>query len=471
MTLLENIELISDKKPHAPAIIMPKYRVTWRDLNKLILNYSSFLSFSGVKRGDVIGIDENRPLMNLLASLACMRLGVSFVDVPRNEKILSQIQEKLEVTHVISNNFDNLPSTNIINVRDLRTIMNFDSNFEKSQVELSNFSFIVKTSGTTGNPKFVGLSNEIMKLRFSSYGFYNTDIFWSPVALNFFSSKLRYFSALTEGSTIVLGCGLNGHGINFLNSMAVTKLFCTPSQLHKLIEIGIPLPKCHSIQVTSSFVSEKLRREFKEKINENLYVAYGTTEVGIVTEADPNLQIKLPDTVGTLYPKTDIQVVNQNDVVVSVGTPGIIRIKSPGMCHSYLNDPEMSKINFREGWFYPGDLGYFDSNSALFLLGRSDDMMICDGVNIHPTEIERVLSQHNQVIEVAAFSVAHEKYGEIPVAAVILKDKVSENELIQFCYSELGARAPRKIIFTEDFPRNGMGKVLRQELKSTYARI
>jgi acyl-CoA synthetase (AMP-forming)/AMP-acid ligase II len=97
-------------------------------------------------------------------------------------------------------------------------------------------------------------------------------------------------------------------------------------------------------------------------------------------------------------------------------------------------------------------------------------MMICDGVNIHPTEIENVLSSHPSLIDVLAFSVDHEKYGDIPVAAVIKRSSVSELELMKFCSEKLSYRTPKRIIFVESFPRNDMGKVLRRNLRDFFSK-
>jgi long-chain acyl-CoA synthetase len=105
-----------------------------------------------------------------------------------------------------------------------------------------------------------------------------------------------------------------------------------------------------------------------------------------------------------------------------------------------------------------------------FFLGRSDDVMIFSGVNIYPREIENVLEMHPAVSEAAAFPFLWE--GEqIPFAAVCLNIPVSEEELKQFCISQMGWRTPQRIIGVDSFPRNGAGKVLKKELAKTVHKM
>jgi acyl-coenzyme A synthetase/AMP-(fatty) acid ligase len=473
MSILDDIDYFAAVKPDTWALIHPQFRITWRQFNNLIHNCAAYISNIGIRSESIVGISQKKSLMNLTISLALMKLGISFVDVSDDEINFLETKERLGIAYVLSDRIESYYGTPTIKIESLSDFTNVKK-ISNSKVNISELvSFFIKTSGTTGKPKYISLTQSKISARFDTYstslGFGESDLFWTPISTSFSSSKLRYFAAIHGGATLVIGCKLTPRSITFLDSIGITKIFCTPSQLFKLVEIGIPLPTCDCISASTSFISEKLRKEFKSIVSNNLYVVYGTSESGLVTEADPSLQLRSPNTVGIPYPGAQVQIVDGNDLIVPAGVAGNIRIMSPGLCENYFRDTSMSELNFRNGWFYPGDLGYFDTESSLILLGRSDDMFIFDGVNIHPIEIEDSLESHHGVIEAAAFSVPHERYGEVPVAAVITCSDVSEVELIEHCTPSLGPKTPKRIFMTEEFPRNEMGKLLRKELTNIYS--
>ena len=462
-------------KPDSTAIYHPQFTLSWRQLNDFIYSHSSLLISQGIQKNHVVGIFHPKPLVNLISSLALMKLGVPFIDLTDGDRDLASVKKKLGISHVITDNAEHYPELNSILIEKLTAGNRNNETRDFDKIHRDEIALFVKTSGTTsGTSKYLSLTHDNVFNRLDSYtkrsSFTERDIFWSPVSVSFTSSKLRYLSALMNGTSIVAGIGLNGQGIKYLNEIKASKLFCTPSHLHKFLEVGIPLNEVKSIEAGTAFVSEDLRTNFKEKISKNLYIVYGATETGAVALADPVLQLRSPNSVGVPIFGTEIQIVDENDCLVQKGTSGIVRIKSPGMCVSYFQDTASSQIAFRNGWFYPGDSGYLDSESSLILLGRSDDMMICDGVNIHPIEIENVLSSHPALIDALAFSVGHKKYGEIPVAAVIQRYSVSEHDLMKFCAEKLSYRTPRRIIFVQSFPRNEMGKVLRRNLRDYFSK-
>ena len=473
MTLLDQISFFATNKPDKHALVHPQFKVTWKQFNEMISNCAIYLLQSGLKANSIVGVHQKKSLLNIVTSLALMKLGVPFIDISDNITAFKSTRNKLGITEVVSDSGKFFPDSSTISLDNLSVLRTSHILPQLQNKTNDSFTYFIKTSGTTGWNKYISLTNSIITARFQTYstslGFNEEDFFWTPISTSFSSSKLRYFAAIHGGATIVIGCNQTIKGVNFLNSIGITKMFCTPSQLLKFIEIGIPLPTCVCVSAATSPVSEKLRRDFRRIVNENLYVVYGTSEVGLVTEADQFLQARSPNTVGFSYPSVQVQVVDDEDFIVSSGTTGNIRLKSPGMCDGYFLDSKLSEMNFRDGWFYPGDLGYLDSESSLIFQGRSDDMMIFDGVNLHPIEIENCLNSHFAVLESAAFSISHKKYGEIPIAAVVLKKSLSELDLMKFCFEELGQKMPRRILFVEKLPKNEMGKILRKNLTDLYS--
>ena len=141
-------------------------------------------------------------------------------------------------------------------------------------------------------------------------------------------------------------------------------------------------------------------------------------------------------------------------------------MKAEGMIDGYYDDPIETAAKFRNDWFYPGDLGSLTKDGQLVVHGRADDMMILNGINIYPSEVERAFDAHPNVAASAAFPVKSRIHGEIPVVALELKlgSQITEAELLAYAREKLGMRGPRKIMLLDKLPRNALGKVLKTEL-------
>jgi len=141
------------------------------------------------------------------------------------------------------------------------------------------------------------------------------------------------------------------------------------------------------------------------------------------------------------------------------------------MIDHYLDDDDATKRAFRDGWFLPGDLGKFTPDGQLIFLGRADQMMIMDGINIYPTEIETVIARHPAVRDSAVIPLHSAVHQDIPVCAVALHqgENVTEEELLNFAFQRLGSRYPRRIIILEQIPRTEQGKLLLHQLSQEMA--
>ncbi len=211
--------------------------------------------------------------------------------------------------------------------------------------------------------------------------------------------------------------------------------------------------------MSSTVVPEALRARIRERFTPNLYISYGTNETGTVTLAGPELVGAVPGIVGHLIPGMEAEIIDGAGNRLDPGEEGRLRVRSAGMVTGYLNDGEATARAFLDGCFDTGDLAVFTDGGALIHKGRADDMMIYDGINIYPGEIENALLNHLVVAEVAAFSLRSSELGDIPFAAVVIKSQASEEDLISHCRSWLGAHAPAGIMIVPKLPRNAVGKV------------
>jgi acyl-CoA synthetase (AMP-forming)/AMP-acid ligase II len=154
------------------------------------------------------------------------------------------------------------------------------------------------------------------------------------------------------------------------------------------------------------------------------------------------------------------------------GEIGEIVGRSPILMSGYYKRPDLTAQAIRDGWLYSGDVGYVDDEGYLYLVDRKKDMIDSGGVKVYPKDVEEIAVQHTDVREVAVFGVPHEKWGETPIAAVILREgaKVTAGELRDWINSRVAARYQRvsEVLIMADFPRSAAGKTLKREMREPY---
>ncbi|MDP7342069.1 MAG: hypothetical protein QF767_01585, partial [Alphaproteobacteria bacterium] len=134
-------------------------------------------------------------------------------------------------------------------------------------------------------------------------------------------------------------------------------------------------------------------------------------------------------------------------------------------------DPEADARTFRDGWFYPMDLAAINEAGYIFLKGRADDMISCDGIKFYPIEVENVLLSHPDVKEAAVFGWPHPLHGEVAMAAVTTGTPETSKTLQDFCLQRLAAyKAPQLVMRMAEMPRNPAGKILKRHLKERMRR-
>ena len=139
------------------------------------------------------------------------------------------------------------------------------------------------------------------------------------------------------------------------------------------------------------------------------------------------------------------------------------------MFKGYWKDPEATTAAFRGGWFHTGDIGIKDEDGYIYIVDRLKDMIVSGGENIASSEVERVLHEHAAVLEVAVIGRPDERWGEVPVACVVLRAgaTATTGELIEHCRGQLAKfKVPKDVTFVDALPRNPSGKVLKRELRN-----
>jgi acyl-CoA synthetase (AMP-forming)/AMP-acid ligase II len=168
-----------------------------------------------------------------------------------------------------------------------------------------------------------------------------------------------------------------------------------------------------------------------------------------------------------LYLELDIW--DENGKSLPAGERGEVVLRGPKVFKGYWRDPDATAKAFAGGWFHTGDIGVRDEDGYLFIVDRLKDMILSGGENIAGSEVERVLYEHDAVLEAAVVGRSDEKWGEVPVAFVALRPGTTANaaELVEHCRGRLAKfKVPKDVVFVDALPRNPSGKVLKRELRS-----
>jgi long-chain acyl-CoA synthetase len=211
-------------------------------------------------------------------------------------------------------------------------------------------------------------------------------------------------------------------------------------------------------------------KRLKELHGAMIYDVYGATENTAFATATPwGGKIKT-GTVGVPLPNTEVRVVDLDTgtTELAVGESGEICIKGPQVMMGYYKKEKETKEYLRDGWFYTGDIGFFDVDGYITIVDRKKDMIIGSGFNIYPKEIDEILFDHPKILEACTIGVPDEYRGETVKAYVVVKEgeSLSEKEVVDYCRSNLAAyKVPHEIEFIDELPKSAIGKILRRELR------
>ena len=210
---------------------------------------------------------------------------------------------------------------------------------------------------------------------------------------------------------------------------------------------------------------------FKEKFNVQVIDGYGLTEACGVTTSSLGMP-KNRASVGIAYPSLQVEIMDDNNHLMSYGERGEICIKGDAVMIGYLNKPEATAEVVKDGWLHTGDIGHMNENGCVFFSGRKKEMINRGGENIYPREIEIPLENHPKIAEVAVIGAPDPALGERVRACVVLKDgcTMSEEEVKEYLQDKIAKyKLPEFVEFMKSFPRNPTGKILKQELKKRFA--
>jgi acyl-CoA synthetase (AMP-forming)/AMP-acid ligase II len=213
----------------------------------------------------------------------------------------------------------------------------------------------------------------------------------------------------------------------------------------------------------------------KEIMQCDLYQVYGLTEttgaITIMMPEDHDPKKGKLRSCGKALKGVELKVVDENGNELKTGEIGEVISKSDLNMKGYWNKPDATKESIVNGWFYSGDAGFFDDEGYLFIHDRVKDMIVSGGENIYPAEVENALMSHDEILDAAVVGVPDEKWGESVKGFVVSSESssLSEDEIITYARTQIAAyKCPKSIEFIKELPRNPSGKILRRELRDPY---
>lgn len=209
----------------------------------------------------------------------------------------------------------------------------------------------------------------------------------------------------------------------------------------------------------------------EERTGHRILERYGMTETVMITSNPYAQEQRLPGTVGYPLPGVSVRIVGAGGEELAAGEIGEIEMTGPNLCAGYWRRPEATAESFLpDGFFHTGDTGFKDETGRITIAGRSKDLIISGGYNVYPAEIEMLLADAPGVQDVAVFGVPHPDFGEAVLAAITTSGNGFDMAALQALVAERLARfkQPKAVHVLPEFPRNAMGKVLKNELRERY---
>jgi acyl-CoA synthetase (AMP-forming)/AMP-acid ligase II len=335
---------------------------------------------------------------------------------------------------------------------------------------------ILYTSGTTGRPKGVAIRVSNASMIGDVPASWNGEGWVHASPLFTFAGIALVYTPMKLGLQVLYMPKFDaGRWLRLVEEEKPTAAFLVPAMTHLLLDHPdfdrSDLSSLGMCSVGSAplapFVVDRLQEKMPDAMVSN---NYGMTEAGSAYAIMPKGEaVKRPGSVGQIAPPAIVRIVDADEQPLPPNEVGEVRLQLPGKQREYFNDPEATAETWRDGWLVTGDLGKLDDDGYLYIVGRSKDVIIRGGNNVHATDVEHVLLQHDAVAEVAVVGAPHAVLGEDVVAFVVLHDgaKVDGEALRTYGLKHLADyKVPRTYHFVDELPRNATGKVIKPELRA-----
>ena len=470
---------------------------TYYELNRRVSALANYLQKNlQIKKGERIAVYSKNRAEYVFLFLACVKTGA--ILVPLNFRLTpveldGLLHDADPVLFIFEQDFETqiqqlqimqqkCKHLKISSLTHFLTDIISDENYVFRQPRfLEDIVMILYTAGTTGLPK-----GTIINHRMLFWNSINTALRLDITSTDHTQSFAPFFH--TGGWNVLLTPFFH-HGAShtLLNSFdadlilqlmekeKTTLLFGVPTMLQMMADSGFfksaDLSSVRYAVVGGAPMPIPLINIWHEK-GVPIRQGYGLTEVGPNTfSLHQDDAVRKKGSIGFPNFYIEAKVINEQQQECADNEVGELWFKSPVVTPGYWRNEKETKEAITDGWFHTGDMVQRDEDGYYYVVDRKKNMYISGGENVYPAEIERILYSHPKVKEVAVIGVADEKWGEVGCAYVVSKKeiKVSEKEIIDFCYDKLAKyKIPKHVQLLKELPKNDAGKVNRKELLKIY---
>ncbi len=391
--------------------------------------------------------------------------------------------------HEIEHARATLPGLEHVIVRDAgyeEWLAGFPETDPNPDVDLDDLYIIRHSGGTTGLPKGMGFSHRqwmnmtrdwVLRLPTIEPG--DACVHVAPIS---HGSGYLFIPAWMAGAYNVLEPKFDAPRVLRLLSEHGGYFFTVPTMISDMLGTQLEekpdFPRLKALVVGGSPILPATALAARDLFGPVLHQMYGETEATPAAWMTPREWFaEVPGSeplraAGRVEPFVRLEIRDEDNRPLPVGKIGTVTIQNDGQVTEIWNEPELTRQRIVDGWLITGDMGYLDANGYLYLVDRKDDMIISGGFNIWPAELEIVIATLPQVREVAVVRGPHDRWGETPVAIVVLHEgaTLTEAEVIGICNDRLGAlKRPTRVEFrNEPLPRTPVGKVQRKALREVF---
>jgi len=346
------------------------------------------------------------------------------------------------------------------------------------QFSESDLAVIIYTSGTTGQPKGAMLShgNLLHNVESCRIVLETVDVDRFAVMLPLFHSYMMTVGMLLPllvGGSMVLVKSLHPpqHALREIFQRRATVLPAIPQFYRALVSATVPpgFP-CRLCISGAAPLPMQVLKEFEEKFKIPLIEGYGLSEASPVVTKNPLRGMRKAGSIGLPIPHVEVSVQDDAGRMLGVKDTGEICVRGGNVMLGYWNRPDETAKAIRNGWLLTGDIGFRDEEGYYFITDRKKDMLLVNGINVYPREIEEVLYQFPGVKEAAVVGWPDARRGEQPVAFVAASEGVTLDEkvLMQFVRQKLADyKVPKRVNFVAALPRNATGKIVKTALRQS----
>jgi acyl-CoA synthetase (AMP-forming)/AMP-acid ligase II len=459
-------------RPERPAIVLPDRVVTYGMMARGISLAQARLRALGLPSGALVCLSLDSPIRQLIVGAALFRLG---------HPMLLAAPEHVVPLRLVVGALLHGPGISLIPGQ--RHVVVDDGWFAGAPEvaaasppqgfsDESDICCVALSSGTTGRPKAISLTIEAFQQwvmnYYSTLGYGSWERLLMLVGLSSSWGFTLAAHALFAGRTLVFAANPR-ESLHMIGLYGADAVVASSVQLRELVgeqtRAPVPCPSLRTILTGGGLLSLALIAEARAKLCSGIVVLYGSTEAGGTAFATSDQLAAVEGAIGFVAPWAEVEIVGADDSTLPPGTDGIVRIRA--ICQGAPYPPGADNSSFRDGWFYPGDLGRIGGDGLMVLAGRSSDIINVGGLKLAPEAIEEVLCQHPAVNEAAAFGSFGEAGIEEISVALVTSRPVADSHLIDWC-AQRGIPL-RRVYFVEALAKTTSGKIHRDLIKRQLA--